>query len=183
MATYDFDQVLVWDVMPGGGVRTLRNGTVSVVNPATSAVIQTVTSDSAGRVAFATTDVPTVVLRNVSGFERRLTSSTAIEAAAGATVSNDASVAALVGTASSTRSALDARYAASSAVSGKVDKGDLLRQRQGSGALGNNVADDTAAIQAALDAAAALGGGVVYAPPGAYCHTGLLMPSHVTLSG
>ena len=36
------------------------------------------------------------------------------------------------------------------------------------GALGNGIADDTAAIQAAIDAASAGGGGVVYLPPGVY---------------
>ena len=36
------------------------------------------------------------------------------------------------------------------------------------GAVGNNVALDTAAIQATIDAASAAGGGIVYVPPGTY---------------
>lgn len=36
------------------------------------------------------------------------------------------------------------------------------------GAVGNGIADDTAAIQAAIDAAEAIGGGIVYVPAGTY---------------
>lgn len=83
MATYDFDQVLVWSASPGGTMRTLRNATVTVVNPANSAILTTVTSDTNGRVAFTTTDVPTVILQAPMGFTRRITSQTAIEAVGG----------------------------------------------------------------------------------------------------
>lgn len=45
------------------------------------------------------------------------------------------------------------------------------------GALGNNSANDTTAIQNAINAANTAGGGVVYFPPGIYRHTGLTMPT------
>ena len=44
------------------------------------------------------------------------------------------------------------------------------------GALGNGSANDTAAIQAAIDAASAAGGGIVWFPAGTYNHTGLVLP-------
>jgi len=51
------------------------------------------------------------------------------------------------------------------------------------GAIGDGVVDDTAAIQRAIDAAAA-GGGVVFFPPGTYKITSTLtVPSNVTLQG
>jgi hypothetical protein len=52
-------------------------------------------------------------------------------------------------------------------------------------AVGDNVADDTAAIQAAIDAAAALpNGGTVFLPPGIYRTTGTIrMRPRVTLEG
>ncbi|WP_326755089.1 right-handed parallel beta-helix repeat-containing protein [Streptomyces hirsutus] len=52
------------------------------------------------------------------------------------------------------------------------------------GAVGNGVADDTAAIQEAIDDANAAGGGVVYIPRGTYRLTSALsMKSHVQLKG
>jgi hypothetical protein len=52
------------------------------------------------------------------------------------------------------------------------------------GAVGNGVADDTAKIQAALDAMSAAGGGTVFAPPGQYRLTAkLTIPSFVLLKG
>jgi hypothetical protein len=52
------------------------------------------------------------------------------------------------------------------------------------GAVGNAVADDTAAFQRALDAAHKAQGGVVYAPPGRYLFRGTLtVPDGVTLRG
>lgn len=51
-------------------------------------------------------------------------------------------------------------------------------------ASGNNVADDSAAIQSALDAANAAGGGVVFIPPGTYrLLTTLTMRANVCLCG
>lgn len=50
------------------------------------------------------------------------------------------------------------------------------------GAVGNGIADDTAAIQAALNAAGASGGTVVL-PPGTYLTTGLTMLSGVRMRG
>ena len=52
------------------------------------------------------------------------------------------------------------------------------------GALGDGKTDDTAAFQKALDAAAKVGGGVVYAPVGNYFFAGHLnIPQAVTLAG
>lgn len=52
------------------------------------------------------------------------------------------------------------------------------------GALGDGKTDDTAAFQKALDAAAKVGGGVVYAPLGNYFFAGHLnIPKAVTLAG
>jgi hypothetical protein len=52
------------------------------------------------------------------------------------------------------------------------------------GAKGDGKTDDTAAFQAALDAAAKAGGGTVYAPRGNYLFAGhLAVPSAVTLAG
>ncbi|HEX2558583.1 glycosyl hydrolase family 28-related protein, partial [Phenylobacterium sp.] len=60
------------------------------------------------------------------------------------------------------------------------------------GAVGNGVANDRAAIQAAVDAAHAAGGGVVYLPPGVYgiangglnkTNAGIQLKDGVTLQG
>jgi hypothetical protein len=52
------------------------------------------------------------------------------------------------------------------------------------GALGDGTTDDTAAVQKALDACAAAGGGVVLAPRGSYLFAGHLnVPAAVTLRG
>lgn len=48
-------------------------------------------------------------------------------------------------------------------------------------AVGDGVADDTAELQAAIDAAEAAGGGVVYVPAGTYKVTGLTIVGNVTL--
>jgi hypothetical protein len=51
------------------------------------------------------------------------------------------------------------------------------------GAAGDGVADDTAEIQAAIDACAAAGGGYVYFPAGTYNNTGLTVGDSCTLVG
>ncbi|MFE9834032.1 glycosyl hydrolase family 28-related protein [Streptomyces sp. NPDC005551] len=52
------------------------------------------------------------------------------------------------------------------------------------GAIGNGIADDTAAIQNAINAASAAGGGTVYLPTGTYKITAeLTLANHITLLG
>ena len=52
------------------------------------------------------------------------------------------------------------------------------------GAMGNGVADDTTAIQSALSAAGASGGGIVFLPQGDYLiRSQLLVPAQTTLAG
>jgi hypothetical protein len=63
---------------------------------------------------------------------------------------------------------LDSIVGAAPAVTGKVSKGELVFNVKDYGAVGNGVADDYAAILAAMTAAGSAGGGVVYFPPGTY---------------
>lgn len=51
----------------------------------------------------------------------------------------------------------------------------------GFGAVGNGEALDTGAIQAAIDACAAAGGGTVVLPPGRFCSGTLRLCSHLRL--
>jgi polygalacturonase len=51
------------------------------------------------------------------------------------------------------------------------------------GAVGDGITDDTIAIQAALDAAATAGGGVVYLPAATYVVSNLTLDTNVTLCG
>ncbi len=63
-------------------------------------------------------------------------------------------------------------------LTGKVDKNSLMHNVKEYGAAGDGVADDTAAIAAALAA-----GGITYFPPGTYIHTGLTLSSGAHLRG
>lgn len=51
------------------------------------------------------------------------------------------------------------------------------------GALGDGITDDTAAIQASIDAASQQGGGGVWFPPGRYSVSTIKVPSYVGLFG
>ena len=51
------------------------------------------------------------------------------------------------------------------------------------GAVGNGTADDTSAVQAAITACNAAGGGIVFFPYGTYSVTGLTLTSKVSLAG
>lgn len=112
MASYSFQQVLVWDVNPGGAIKALRNGTVTVKNATTDATLFVVESDQNGLVSFTTTDVTTVYLVSPGGLTSgHITAASAIEAAAGASVSEDVAVAALVAdSGSGTRAALESDF-------------------------------------------------------------------------
>ncbi|HZR21788.1 MAG TPA: glycosyl hydrolase family 28-related protein [Verrucomicrobiae bacterium] len=66
---------------------------------------------------------------------------------------------------------------------GRAATNDLLNV-QNFGAHGDGKSDDTSAFQRALDTAAQTGGGIVYAPRGAYFFSGhLSIPAAVTLKG
>lgn len=63
-------------------------------------------------------------------------------------------------------------------------KGNEVYNVKGYGAVGDNSNDDTTAIQDAIDAASAAGGGVVFVPEGAFKTTAPIdIPSNVTLCG
>jgi len=80
-------------------------------------------------------------------------------------------------------------------ISGTVASGDVIKslgvynvKDPVYGAVGNNSTNDQAAIQAAINAASAAGGGEVYLPPGTYAVTPvsgvcLTLPSNVRLTG
>lgn len=113
MATYDFRLVLVTDINPGGTLRTLRNGTITIKSAADDSTLFTATTDQNGAAEFTTTDVPTIYYVTANGFvSNHITAASAVEAAAAFTVSEDAAVAALIsGAGTSTQAAGDARYA------------------------------------------------------------------------
>lgn len=96
------------------------------------------------------------------------------QAAASAQTAQDAAASILVPTAQ----LVDERINAA----GVVRRDTLVYNIKDFGAVGNNTADDTPAIQAAVNAAA--GGGTVLFPKGTYYMAGVVqMPSNVTLSG
>ncbi|HEY5667692.1 MAG TPA: glycosyl hydrolase family 28-related protein [Candidatus Saccharimonadales bacterium] len=67
---------------------------------------------------------------------------------------------------------------------GAVRKGDLVLHVKDYGAVGDGIANDAAAIQSAIDAAYAAGGGIVLLPQGVYkCQTGLRLKSRVQITG
>lgn len=86
-------------------------------------------------------------------------------AIAGLTNTDDAFALYVGQSGSDTRTAVDARVAAG--ITGKVSKGELMVNVKDYGAIGNGVADDAPAIQAAINAVA-LVGGVVFFPAGKY---------------
>ena len=73
------------------------------------------------------------------------------------------------------------------AVGGKVDKGTIVFNVKDYGAIGNDSAADTAAIQAAITAAAITASGglgaTVFLPKGTYRTTGITLPDNVQLRG
>lgn len=64
------------------------------------------------------------------------------------------------------------------------DKGGQVFSVKAYGAKGDNITDDTAAIQSAISACQAGGGGIVYFSPGSYKTTGISVTGHaVSLQG
>jgi hypothetical protein len=111
--------------------------------------------------------------RNQTKGDARYTQKTGLDADVSAAVNSGSS---------STRTALDGRYATRPGNSKNALTG--WYHADGFGAVGDGTADDTAAIQAAIDAAGAAGGGRVYLKKGTYKVTaGLLLPSKVALVG
>lgn len=158
MADYQFEKVLVHDILPGGGVRVVRGGSVDVIDWMTGDVVGQATADASGHAVVSTTDVGIIQLRSASGFlSEPIVAPELLIAAAVFGVSEDDAVAALLNSpGSSTRDAL------AGAVSGKADL-TLVNTKANKPGLdvnvwdyspvGNGVADDTAAVQAAIDAA------------------------------
>lgn len=65
-----------------------------------------------------------------------------------------------------------------------VRKGELVFNVKDYGATGNGTTDDTAAIQAAMDAVKAAGGGTLWFPPGTYyMYTYVVLCDNVTITG
>lgn len=89
MTTYNFDKVLVWDASPGGVMRLLRGGYVTVVDYNTGLDLFVQQSDNNGHATFTTVDAPVVTLRTPKGFQSEpITSSDAVLATA-TTVATD----------------------------------------------------------------------------------------------
>jgi hypothetical protein len=65
-----------------------------------------------------------------------------------------------------------------------VVEGERLNVKSAAyGAVGDNITNDTAAVQAAITAAGAAGGGIVFFPRGVYKVGALTLPANVTLEG
>lgn len=159
MAVYTYQKVLVWDTNPGGVVRLLRNGTVTIKDWFTGDVIDSVTADAMGMVT-VTTGFGVITYTTPSGFvSEPIVAPELLATAASFAISEDAAVAALLAdSGSSTRAGADALYAHRANVSVNV---------KDHGATGDGVTDDTAAIQSAINAAATFGAGV-YFPRGTF---------------
>lgn len=114
MTLYAYHQVLVWDAAPGGVMRLLRNGAVTVKSWPAGDVVDTLTSDAQGQVDFTATDVGAVTVTSPNGLQSApIIAAELLATAASFVVSEDAAVAALVAdSGSSTAGAVDATVAA-----------------------------------------------------------------------
>lgn len=162
MTTYDYENVLVWDAF-GGVVHLLRNGTVTATDADTGQVpaslkqggvtVTSLRADSSGRLTFQV-DLPKIRLTSPNGLSVVVVAPQAVIDAVGAAVSSDAAVAGFVNNpASATRVAGDAIY---------PKRSNLPVNVKDYGAVGDGTADDTAAIQAAVNA------GDTFFPAGTY---------------
>ena len=166
--THHYDLVMVWDHL-GGNVRVRRNGSTSVVDPATEAPLEvfdeltgitssTVTSDANGRVKFVAGQGAVKLLAD--GLVQTVTSAEAIASGAfNAAAAQEAQVAA-------EQAADDAAASAAGAVN-KADKAKLAFNVKEYGAVGNGSTNDATAINSCI-AAAIAAGGEVYWPAGTY---------------
>lgn len=90
-------------------------------------------------------------------------------AAASVLLPTDTTVANLIGSASETQTAGDARWLLPAAADAAyVHKGELVYDVRSYGAVGDGTTDDTAAIQATVAAIQAAGGGVMFLPKGTF---------------
>lgn len=108
MAIYQYQRVLVWDSNPGGTVRLLRNGKVTVKDWLTGDVLEVATADDLGMVNVSTAS-GIIQYETASGFlSDPIVAPELLTAAATFSVSEDTAVADLVNDpVSSTRGALD----------------------------------------------------------------------------
>jgi hypothetical protein len=162
--------------LTNGQVLTYSSGTSKWVNQAPATAADATTS-SKGILQLAgdlggtgtTATLPVIAAGDITG------------AKIAATTITDANISA---TAAIARTKLDSSTQTSL---GKADNavrhGDLFVNVKDYGATGDGTTDDSVAVQAALDAVSALGGGTVYVPDGTYRVANLLWPSHTAIVG
>ena len=189
MAWFDYDETLV-GVPPGQQPIRAVDAAVAVTHVVTGVALpvrqggadvsEVLTED--GRVTFQAEQM--VARITALGRSRVVMSEQAKLAVPAAGQAVDANVATLVNdTASQTRAALSGTYGLIPDNGARaVGQGELLSNVRDFGAIGDGFTNDTAAIQACIDAVAATGGGVAFMPRGDYLVTGLVLKAGVSLS-
>lgn len=82
MPSFTFDEVAVYDVLPGGGVRTLRGGTARFRHPDNDALIATVPVGANGRISYSSDTYGALLMETDNGFRRMVFAPEALAAAA-----------------------------------------------------------------------------------------------------